>query len=271
MIDLTTYDHIIINTSAGKDSQAMLDVLVEAARDQDVTDRLLAVHCDLGKAEWAGVRELAQEQADHYGVPLEIVKRPQGDLVDQIRARGMFPSSTARYCTSDQKRGQVLKVFTRLTKESDVQGRPVRILNCMGLRMQESSARAKRLQGAFDAHGVYLEPNKKGTNTKREVDDFYAIGDWTEDEVWARIKASGVRYHEAYDLGMPRLSCALCVFAPRSALIIAGRANPQLLEDYIEIERETGHTFRHNFSLVEVAEAIARGEDVAPEAWGDVA
>ncbi len=272
MIDLTVYDAIVINTSAGKDSQAMLDEVVELARAQGVTDRLVAVHCDLGRAEWGGVAELAREQCDAYGVPLRIVKRPQGDLIDQIRDRGMFPSSTARYCTSDQKRGQVFKVFTALVREAGL-GRPMRILNAMGLRMQESSAREKRLTAAFLAHGSFVETNKKATNGKREVTDWYPIADWSEDDVWARIKATGIRYHEAYDLGMPRLSCAFCIFAPRAALIVAGRANPDLLDTYIDLEDEIGHTFRHNFSLVEIRDAIAKGEEVEKGqiGWADVA
>ena len=119
-MDLTTFDFILINTSAGKDSQVMLDLVANDAAAQGVSDRVLAVHCDLGRAEWAGVAELAAEQCEHYGVPLRIVKRPQGDLVEQIRKRGMFPSSSARYCTSDQKRGQVYKVLTSLVKESGI-------------------------------------------------------------------------------------------------------------------------------------------------------
>jgi 3'-phosphoadenosine 5'-phosphosulfate sulfotransferase (PAPS reductase)/FAD synthetase len=269
MIDLTTFDYILVNTSAGKDSQVMLDVLAAAAAEQGCSDKLRAVHCDLGRAEWQGVAELAQEQCDHYGIPLQIVKRPQGDLLDQILKRGMFPSSQARYCTSDQKRGQVWKVFTQLVRDSGIKGRRVRILNAMGLRMEESTSRAKRLQKAFDANGDYIEESK-ASNTKREVVDFHPIADWTEVEVWDRIKASGVRHHKAYDLGMPRLSCAFCVFAPRPALIIAGRENPELLETYIDIEETTGHTFRHNFSLVEIAEAIKNGETAKVEAWADV-
>ena len=37
---------------------------------------------------------------------------------------------------------------------------------------------------------------------------------WKVEDVWARIKASGVEHHKAYDLGMSRLSCCFCVFAP---------------------------------------------------------
>lgn len=41
---LADYDVILVNTSAGKDSQAILDYLVELARAEGVRDRMVAVH-----------------------------------------------------------------------------------------------------------------------------------------------------------------------------------------------------------------------------------
>lgn len=109
--DLTSYDIILVNTSAGKDSQVMLDVVVNLATAQGVRERLVAVHCDLGRVEWQGTAALAKRQADHYGIRFEIVKRNKGDLLTHIEERGMFPSNTARYCTSDHKRAQACRVL----------------------------------------------------------------------------------------------------------------------------------------------------------------
>ncbi len=61
---------------------------------------------------------------------------------------------------------------------------------------------------------------------------------------------------------MPRLSCVLCIFAPRPALILAARHNPELLEEYIRIEKATGHKFKKDLSLTEVKEAAERGEEI---------
>jgi 3'-phosphoadenosine 5'-phosphosulfate sulfotransferase (PAPS reductase)/FAD synthetase len=142
-VNLADYDFIVINTSGGKDSQAMMDHVVGLARAAGVLDRVIAVHADLGRVEWKGTTELVKEQCAHYGLRLEIVRREKGDLLDQIEARGMFPDSSNRYCTSDQKRDQVAKLHTRLVAESGLD-RKVRILNCMGLRAEESPARAKK-------------------------------------------------------------------------------------------------------------------------------
>lgn len=250
---LRSFDYIVVNTSAGKDSQAMMDYVCKLAREAGVLDRVVAVHADLGKVEWKGTRELAEEHAKHYGVRFFVVRREKGDLLAQVRARGMWPDSENRYCTSDQKRDQVAKFLTAITARhltANAGTARVRILNCMGFRAEESSARAKRPRLAI---------NTRVTNGKREVVDWLPIHCWSVATVWSTIKASGVRYHYAYDKGMPRLSCCFCIFAPKDALVIAGRENPELLDEYVQVEKEIGHTFRHGFAIAEVKQAIADG------------
>lgn len=247
--NLKDFDIILINTSAGKDSQAMMHHVIGLAKEAGVTDRVVAVHCDLGQVEWDGTKELAAEHCNHYGIKLHVVSREKGDLLQQIEARGMFPDSENRYCTSDQKRDQVAKLLTAVVRSfgGDEQ---VNILNCMGLRAEESPARAKK---------PALQVNSRASNGKRLVTDWLPIHKWTTAQVWDTIKTSGVRYHHAYDLGMPRLSCMFCIFAPFDALVIAGRANPVLLDKYVAVEAKIGHTFRNNFKIASVKEAIDNG------------
>jgi len=251
-IDLTAYDVILINTSAGKDSQSMMDALVVEATRQGVKDRLVAVHADLGRVEWQGTLELAQKQADHYGVRLIVCKRTQNDLLGHIRAKHAanlakgkvqppMPSPTIRDCTSDHKRGPIRTVMTALVRELGLSGRKTRkarILNCIGIRGQEGDKRSKMAPFSVSPVG------DASTQTTREVTDWYPIFNWSVEDVWATIKASGCPHHPAYDLGMPRLSCVFCIFSQRPELLIAGRHNPELLADYVELERETGYTFQ---------------------------
>lgn len=252
-MNLGDYDWIVVNSSAGKDSQAMRDHLVGLAREAGVLDRLVVVHCDLGRVEWTGTRELAERQAKHYGARFEVVSRRQGDLLQHVRDRGMWPGGTTRYCTSDHKRGQVYRLLTALTREKKHLGRQVRILNCLGLRAQESPARSKKVAFQFD---------KKASNGRRHVDTWLPILSWLETEVWDVIRKSGVEHHRAYDVGMPRLSCCFCIFAPKNALMLAGRHNRELLDEYVTVEKEIEHRFRQDVSLVEIADALERGEEI---------
>lgn len=259
-IDLDSYDWIVVNTSAGKDSQAMLSTIVARCLAEGVSlTKIVAAHADLGRIEWDGTKELAKLQADMLGVRFEVQARPQGDLLDHIESRGMWPDSQARYCTSDHKRGQVDKILTMLSAEKANLGRRVRILNCMGLRAQESTGRSKRLG---------LEHNARATNkTVRFVDNYHPILDWTEKAVWAEIEQSELPHHRAYDLGMTRLSCVFCVFAPKSMLMIAGEHNRKLLDEYVAVESRINHTFRQDFKIAEVRDALDAGETT--EALGD--
>lgn len=258
--ELQSYDWILINSSGGKDSQTMLRKVVRRADFANISRRrLVVVHADLGRVEWAGTKELVRAQAEHYGLRFEVMKRPQGDLLDHVEQRGKWPGPQQRYCTSDHKRGQVQKVMTMLHREHTAAtgSKYCRILNCMGLRAEESPARAKKPEFTWQV---------KGTTQKRTVSEWLPILDWTEDEVWQDIKASGVPYHPAYDLGMPRLSCCFCIFAPRSALVLAGHHNRALLEEYVRVEHRIQHTFRKELSMADIAHAVERGEAVDSQA-----
>src|SRR5262249_8327225 len=83
--------------------QAMLDYVVEQCERAGVPRaRLVVVHADLGRVEWPGTRELAAEQARHYGLAFVTVQRRQGDLLDHIAPRGRFPSPRAALCPSER-------------------------------------------------------------------------------------------------------------------------------------------------------------------------
>lgn len=256
-MNLHEWDLIIVNTSGGKDSQTMMRYLVGQAKIWGYDKaKMVAIHADLGRVEWKGVRALAETQALIHGLRFETVSRSQGDLLEHVEARGMWPSSTTRYCTSDHKRDQIGKVITKLHREfQQVNGKLVhfRVLNCLGFRAQESHVRAKLEK---------LVPNKRVSTQLRTVVNYHPILDWTEEQVWDDIKDSGVPYHPAYDLGMPRLSCVFCVFAPKGALMIAGKENPELLNEYVRIEDKIGHTFRQDFKIRDIKEALERGDKV---------
>ena len=272
---LEDYDRIVVSSSGGKDSQAMLHYVARLAREAGVSDRVVVLHCDLGRMEWPGTLELVREQAAHYGFEVEVTSRigrlstggkgyergeVMGDLLHHVRRHGMWPGGNSRYCTSDHKRGPSEVMFTELARqwrEDTGERRAYRILDCMGMRAQESPKRAEKPQ---------FEVRKDNGNQR--VDTWLPIQAWTVDRVWETIRSSGVRHHWAYDLGMPRLSCVFCVFASRDALRIAGRANTPLLREYVAVEREIDHTFQKGRSLASVLEEIERG-DAPPTAASD--
>ena len=216
----------------------MLDAVWRECRRMNIEDRIVAYHADLERVEWPGTPELAELQAEYYGVPFDKKARPQGDLLEHVRQHGEWPGTKERYCTSDMKRGQINTLFTRdakaFHKRLEGQGEPyraMRILNCIGVRAQESPARSK--SKPFQAH----HPDY-GSSGVRSVDKWYPIFKWKHEDVWETIAQSGVPHHWAYDVGMPRLSCVFCVMGNKAALMLGGEYNPELLEDYVKVEQE---------------------------------
>lgn len=262
---LKNYQIILVSTSGGKDSQAMLSALHSACVALGIQDRMIAVHADLGSVEWEGTHALAREQASRLGVRFEIVSRlgkiaekggkvyrqgeTFGDLLDYVGRRGAWPDNKNRFCTSDFKRAPIRSFTTRIAREyrdqhPDHVG-PVRVLDCQGLRAGESKSRAEKASFV-----------NQRTSRNLVVDTYLPIKSWTEEQVWEEIKESGLPHHRAYDLGMTRLSCVFCVFAPKKALRIAGYENPDLLDRYVAVEEATGHLFRQDTSLAEVRASL---------------
>jgi 3'-phosphoadenosine 5'-phosphosulfate sulfotransferase (PAPS reductase)/FAD synthetase len=268
--DLTEYDWVVVSTSGGKDSEAMLSYVKRLAEAAGIGDRVVAVHADLGIADWTGTVELARKQAAALGIRFELCSRIGkrgtkdgkiykkgevfGAVPDFAEHRGMWPALHGpRWCTGHFKAEPIKTVFTALAREwrnaTGIKERPCHILDCQGLRAEESNPRAKIPQ---------LRELLKTRN--QWVETWLPIQFWKVGEVWAEIKAAGLPHHRAYDIGLPRLSCVFCIYAPRAALVLAGRHNKELLREYVRVEKEIGHTFRQDLSLAEVLEAVEAGE-----------
>ncbi|GHF32854.1 hypothetical protein GCM10010218_12400 [Streptomyces mashuensis] len=272
---LRAADWILLNSSGGKDSQSMASHVCRLAAKLGLLHRVVIVHADLGDVEWGGTRTLAEEQARRLGVRFEVVKAEGGDLLARTVARFFklkakaeeeardegrdpatakvapaWPSSTARWCTSDLKRGPIRKLMTRLVAELGDLGRPVRILNCMGQRAAESAPRAKL---------AAVEIDRPASNGKRHVTTWRPIHGWTDAEVWKEIARSGLPYHEAYDWGMSRLSCSFCVLGCEADVVLAARLRPRKAAQYVAVEKKVGADFKNGLSvrtIIERAKAL---------------
>lgn len=251
-MNLHDYDLIIINSSGGKDSLCALWEVCRMAKEQDFPlENMVVSHQDLGKMEWKKTKELARIQADFFGLKIYYSKRRnhagyEETLLEYVERRGKWPSNKQRFCTSDYKRGPGARVVTALTKERGT----CKVLYVFGFRKDESPAREKK---------VVLKLNTQLTTQTRTVYEWLPIHGWDTQKVWKVIKENKLPYHFAYDLGMPRLSCVFCIFSPFDALVVAGKHNPELLDEYIQVEEKIGHTFRDKFSIRSVRDAIENG------------
>lgn len=235
-----------VGHSGGKDSQAMYAAITKVVPHNQIR----VIHADLGDIEHEGTKSHIKENISH---DLMIAKAfdisgNHVDLFDMIRNRRTkldaqgkfdapaFPSSAARFCTSDLKTGPIWREIRQ-------DGHQL-VVNCVGIRGDESPARAKKI-----AQRGSLNPNKKNTNSKREAYDWWPIADWSIDQVWSEISDAGQVPHPAYAAGNERLSCAFCIFGSRNDLRNAREQRPDLYKRYIDLEIEVRTTMFHGESL----------------------
>ena len=87
---------VAINSSGGKDSQAMTILLARIVP----RDQLVVVHAPLGEVEWPGTIEHI-ENTIPAGVPLIFAPVASGkSLLERVEERGKFPGPQHRWCTS---------------------------------------------------------------------------------------------------------------------------------------------------------------------------
>jgi 3'-phosphoadenosine 5'-phosphosulfate sulfotransferase (PAPS reductase)/FAD synthetase len=124
-------------------------------------------------------------------------------------------------------------------------GRPIRVGYALGMRTEESTARAKK---------PILERHRMTATTKRLVDTWLPIHHLTEKQVWSTIHAQSLLYHPAYDQGMRRLSCRFCPLAARNDLVQSARLNPDLAQEYADAETRMGEPFKKNLPMSSIIE-----------------
>lgn len=237
---------LVLSVSGGKDSDATCHHLLEL-RDQPSErwpGEVLMVHADLGRSEWQQTPDYVRNLAQRKGVSLHVVRWTHGDLIDRIwqryhkdPSRPCWPSARIRYCTSDLK----ASIISRFLRQRFPSGN---VICAMGLRAEESPARAKR-------QTFRLRQDSSAPTKGRFVYDWLPIHDWTEADVWNCIRRHGDIAHPAYRLERPnhRLSCALCILASVNDLINGAVHNPNTYREYCRIEAVTGYSFRKDFWL----------------------
>lgn len=259
---------LVLSVSGGKDSEAMTRAVLAARAAAGWSGSVTLIHADLGRMEWEATPAYMQRMAARYGYDLVTVDRDH-DLLEGIQRRAdklagqnkpAFPSSAARYCTAGWKRN-VINSWIRHQFPADTT-----VIQCIGLRRDESRARSKTPDYAYNDM-----PSAPTLN--RHVLNWYPIADWSTDDVWNSLDvtperlaevqaaveagttpdATGWLYHPAYAYGNSRLSCALCVLADPHDIANGAKHNPSIYRALVDIELSTGFAFQQGKPLYAVA------------------
>ena len=233
-----------LSHSGGKDSQAMYVAMSKIVP----AEQIVVVHADLGKIEWEGVQDHIRATINH---DLNVVRATK-TFFDMVRHRAKtrpdvpsWPSSATRQCTSDLKRGPIHK-FIR----NDMKRRGALLaLNVTGIRAQESPRRAKK---------VSLSPNKALSKAGREVWEYAPVHHWTTNHVFKAIERAGQAPFWAYRKNK-RLSCVFCIMGCENDLQHGAEQRPDLYQEYLNLEDETGWTMFNGRSLRDRVEGSSKG------------
>lgn len=214
----------VCSHSGGKDSQAMYLYL----KGIIPKERLIVIHADLGKVEWVGTLDHVEKYLEHE---LRVIKSP--DLLEMVAKRGKWPDGIVRYCTNNLKTNPITDLSWKIAQERGFKY----VVNCMGIRAEESPSRA--LKAPFEYS------TKKSAPTKaRFIFDWNPIFTWSTRDVFKYIEINNELPHYAYLKGMTRLSCRFCVLANKADIRLSAELNPELLEEYVALEKKIGHTIK---------------------------
>lgn len=202
---------VLISYSGGKDSQACL---IWAVKEYGV-EKCEAVFCDTG---WENPQtyDHIQQTCKDLGVPLVVVKSKKYDgFIDLARKKKRFPSTKARFCTSE------LKVIPSIDY---VLNHTENIIVVEGIRKAESFSRSL-MQPACTYFKSYFEPNAKGKTQdyrkkdvlawceKYNADRIRPIFEWDAQRVIDYIRDNGQQPNPLYYQGFTRVGCFPCIMS----------------------------------------------------------
>jgi 3'-phosphoadenosine 5'-phosphosulfate sulfotransferase (PAPS reductase)/FAD synthetase len=288
LLHLDEYDHIIVSYSGGKDSLALALFMLEHADAAHEKIELWHQHVDgepggTGLMDWPCTESYCMATAKGLNLPLlfqwkhggfegEMLRnnsRTQGvsyqtiggdtkylppAIRGKLSTRRLFPQVSAdlsvRWCSA------YLKIdVARRAINNDERFKNSKILFLTGERRQESTARSK-----------YNEAEEHAcSGTKRRVDQWRAIIDWTEEDVWNIIRRHNIIPHPAYRLGWGRVSCMACIFGDRDQWASIRKIAGERFDKIAAYEREFGKTIKKGESIVDQANHGTSFIDHAPD------
>jgi len=234
---------IIVSYSGGKDSQACLIKAVEKYG----ADKITAVFCDTGWEHPETYKHITST-CDQMNVELVTLKS-KFDFVSLAVYKKRFPSTNARFCTSELKMKPMIDYVLSL-KDS--------CIIIQGIRAKESASRAAMLPECMYFKS-YFEQNKKGRTAYRKKDIIEwsktkdasvlrPIFSYTAQEVIDTILDAGMKPNPLYSRGFSRVGCFPCIMCRHKEVILLMKdelMRQRLIDAETRMKNETprGSTF----------------------------
>lgn len=293
---LLSYTRIVVAFSGGKDSLACVLKVLEMLRAAGLDDAAIAARVELWHhdvdggpdaerfMDWTVTTDYCRKVAAALGLALRFQWKVGGFEGEMLRnesataptaiqledgtvklvggkgpagTRLKFPQVTAdlskRWCSAYLKIDVAARAFA-----NDPRFATGTFLLVTGERREESAARAKYAE--MEEH--------RSSSSKRHVDQWRAVIDMTEADVWSIIERHRVNPHPAYRLGFGRVSCMACIFGSDAQWAAVKELAPTRFEKIAAYEERFGVTIDRKGEGVR--KRASRGLSIVQDAPADL-
>mgnify|MGYP000997640020 FL=1 len=237
---------VVVAYSGGKDSQASLIWAV----NQYGKENVLAVFCDTGWEHSVTYQHIKSTTA-LLGVKLIVLKSKKYDgLLDLAIKKKRFPSTKARFCTSELK---AIPMIDWVLSQQE------HLLIIQGIRAAESKSRSLMQEHCrfFKYYFTPIKTDKNGkdifhTYRKKEVIEWCKQFDdsllrpvfhWSAQQVIDYILANKQTPNPLYSKGAHRVGCFPCVMSNKTELKSMCQLTPEWIEKVNQAEILVGSSF----------------------------
>lgn len=194
------------------------------------------------KTKWRldGVSEKIIEKA------LNVLQPTGIPFLDMCMWKGRFPSSRARFCTTELKVLPIQEVFREILSDPETGD----VYSWQGVRADESIARSSLPELDEVGNGLW---------------NYRPILKWTAGDVFDFHRKHGVKWNPLYEQGMGRVGCMPCIHVRKSELQHIAARFPDQIERVAQWERLVSAASKRGVSTFTSAPGVS---DVSLENHG---
>lgn len=231
----------LVSISGGKDSQATLIYMLRHYKKEQIR----AYFCDTGWEHRLTYEHIAY-LSKKLDIKIDVVKSDKFDgFADMCIKKGVFPNRIMRFCT------QELKVYPAAKYIKSFMDKGYKVVNVIGIRKQESKARANAVKWRCDFLGNIPKSKKASEKYYKQSNSFTCfcpIVDWDVLEVYDYNTQNGTKNNPLYAKGFDRVGCFPCINARKNEIsLLDNEAIQKVAELELAVNNSSANKGKNSF------------------------